>query len=155
MSRDYVIQNITKILEENKEDSSKALALSCAWTIAHFKGENLKVYESRLLNPLADYFVIGSVENKIQANSIASEVRRIAKEKNINVKSIEGTDEAEWVLIDLGDVVIHVFLNHTRDLYDLDNLWSHYPKIQIPNEFYHSQEPSSLSEEKSNVENYF
>lgn len=73
---------------------------------------------------VADYFVICSGNSDVQVQAIANEIRKQAEMVGVRVRGIEGMDSARWVLIDLGDVVVHVFHRDERDYYNLERLWS-------------------------------
>jgi ribosome-associated protein len=73
---------------------------------------------------VADYFVICSGNSDVQVQAIATEIRKQAEMIGVRVRGIEGMDSARWVLIDLGDVVVHVFHRDERDYYNLERLWS-------------------------------
>ncbi len=156
MNKDYILQETGKIMSQKDQDSSKQLALACAWVIANFKGANLKIYDPSGFNPLADFFVIGSLTNKVQAQSTSSVLEKVAKENKITVKSVEGYTDGEWILLDLGNVIVHLFQEVHRDIFDLDSLWTEYKTIEIPNEYYFSTQilPSD-STGKTNLKDYF
>ena len=65
------------------------------------------------------------------------------KKRGIRVKSIEGSKEADWTLVDLGDVIIHIVLETSRDNYSLEQLWNECPKVSIPAEYYFSDDAGS------------
>ncbi|EXX86194.1 ribosomal silencing factor RsfS [Paenibacillus darwinianus] len=73
---------------------------------------------------VADYFVICHGNSDTQVLAITNEIKKRAEEKGARVRGIEGTDAARWVLVDLGDVVVHVFHRDERDYYSLERLWS-------------------------------
>jgi len=73
---------------------------------------------------VADYFVICHGNSDTQVQAIVTEIRKRAEEAGVRVRGIEGMDSARWVLIDLGDVVCHVFHRDERDYYNLERLWS-------------------------------
>lgn len=153
MSENYIDKEITKIINDNK-DQELAASLSAAWILAHFKGVDLKIFHTKNTNPLAEYFVIGSVQNSVQAQSAARALEKVFKGK-FQVKSLEGFDKAEWILLDTGDVVVHIFQESMREIYDLDNIWKEYEQVKIPNEYYHSEpfvEPTSTTDD---LKNYF
>jgi ribosome-associated protein len=81
----------------------------------------------------AEYFVIVSGRNPRQVKAIADEVRQVLKhEHGLMPVGIEGTETGKWVLVDYDDVVLHVFLEGTREFYDLENLWSEAPRLPVP-----------------------
>lgn len=73
---------------------------------------------------MADYFVICHGNSDIQVQAIARAVKEAADESGISVRGIEGMETARWVLIDLGDIVVHVFHRDDREYYNLERLWS-------------------------------
>jgi len=73
---------------------------------------------------VADYFVICSGNSDTQVQAIATEVRKQAEQKGVRIRGIEGMDTARWVLIDMGDVVAHIFHREERDFYSIERLWS-------------------------------
>lgn len=73
---------------------------------------------------VADYFVICSGNSDTQVQAIASEIRKQAEQKGVRIRGIEGMDTARWVLIDMGDVVAHIFHREEREFYSIERLWS-------------------------------
>jgi len=102
---DELMQVVVDAAEEKKANRIVALNL---------KGVSL----------VADYFVICHGNSDTQVLAITTEIKKRAEEKGARVRGIEGTDSARWVLIDLGDVVVHVFHRDERDYYSLERLWS-------------------------------
>lgn len=88
----------------------------------------LDVHEVSLL---ADYFVICSARNNRQIQAIVNDLVEQAQKKQINVKNVEGKDGASWILIDLGDVIIHVFNQEEREFYNLEKLWAGAPLVDL------------------------
>lgn len=80
---------------------------------------------------LADYNVISHASNKRLINAIAESVVEAAAKAGIEVKSIEGKQNGSWVLIDLGDVIFHVFDEEERSHYQLESLWTEAPTVDI------------------------
>jgi ribosome-associated protein len=91
------------------------------------KAENIVALNMKGISLVADYFMIchGSSEKQVQA--IAREIKEKAEEHQIPVKRLEGFDEAKWILVDLGDVVAHVFHKDERTYYNLERLWGDAP----------------------------
>ena len=88
----------------------------------------LKVDE---ISPMADYFVIMTGGSDRQVQAITNAIVEKAHEENINIGSVEGNNHAQWVLVDLGDVVVHVFREETRQFYNLEKLWADAPLVNI------------------------
>ncbi len=119
-------------------DRSLDKALYAAKAAIDKKAENVKILDLTNLSGFTEYFVIASGTSDRQVQSIADSVENSAKEKGFEVVSSEGYGEGRWVLIDLGDVVVHLFLDALREYYDLENLWVDAPRVKIPSEFYSS-----------------
>ncbi|MFD2702121.1 ribosome silencing factor [Paenibacillus shunpengii] len=88
------------------------------------KAMNIVALDLRGISLVADYFVICHGNSDTQVQAIATEVRKRAQEKNVKINGIEGMDSARWVLMDLGDVVVHVFHRDEREYYNIERLWS-------------------------------
>ncbi|KIL38274.1 ribosomal silencing factor RsfS [Gordoniibacillus kamchatkensis] len=73
---------------------------------------------------IADYFVICHGNSETQVQAIVSEVRKRADEAGVRIRGLEGMETARWVLLDLGDVVMHVFHRDDREYYNIERLWS-------------------------------
>ena len=95
------------------------------------RADDIVVLNMKGISLLADYFVLASGGSDRQVQAIAREVIDQATENGISVKSVEGFDAAKWVLIDLGDVVAHVFHHDEREFYNLERLWREAPVIEI------------------------
>lgn len=86
-----------------------------------------------VLTGVADRFVILGASNARQVKTIAEEIERVVKGRlGLAPRAIEGIRECEWVLLDYGDSIIHVFLDPVRAHYDLERLWNEVPKIELP-----------------------
>ncbi|MEG0373138.1 MULTISPECIES: ribosome silencing factor [Enterococcus] len=80
---------------------------------------------------LADYFMICSANSDRQINAIVDEIIDKEEEAQVEVKRVEGKDGGKWVLIDLGDLIVHVFSPSEREFYNLEKLWSDAPLENI------------------------
>ena len=88
------------------------------------KAMNLVTLNLRGISLIADYFVICHGNSETQVQAIATEIRKKAEEKGVRPRGMEGMDTARWVLLDLGDVVVHVFHRDDREYYNIERLWS-------------------------------
>ncbi|WP_409347247.1 ribosome silencing factor [Paenibacillus sp. MBLB4367] len=88
------------------------------------KGMNPVALDLQGISLIADYFVIVHGNSETQVQAIATEIRKKAEEHGVRVRGLEGMDTARWVLVDLGDVVAHVFHRDEREYYNLERLWS-------------------------------
>jgi ribosome-associated protein len=149
MANPFIEKNVTEIIEENKEQFPLNMALASSWIVANFKGMNIKIFDVAETSSLADYYVIGSVNNPTQARSIADELLFNLKKHGEKNLSIEGLETGDWVLLDMGDIIVHLFLEHTRDIFGLDILWAKYDQVQVPTEYFTSAVESASTDKKS------
>lgn len=91
------------------------------------KAEDIVVLNMQGVSPIADYFVICHANSDRQVQAIAKEIKDKAEENQVLVKKMEGFDEGRWLLIDMGDVVAHVFHRDERSYYNLERLWGDAP----------------------------
>jgi ribosome-associated protein len=87
------------------------------------KGFEITVMDVRKLTTMATYMIICNATSTRQAKSLASNVREKLKELGVDVRGTEGEGEGEWVLVDLGDIIVHIMLPTTRAYYNLEQLW--------------------------------
>lgn len=88
------------------------------------KAMNIVALDLRGISLVADYFVICHGNSDTQVQAIATEVRKRAHDAGVALRGIEGMDAARWVLMDLGDVVVHIFHRDEREYYNIERLWS-------------------------------
>jgi ribosome-associated protein len=96
------------------------------------KAYDLVVMEVRELTSIADYFVICSGRSDRQVQSIAQGIEEQLGQAGISPLSIEGANRGHWVLMDFADVIVHIFYEPVREFYDLDGLWGHAPRVELP-----------------------
>lgn len=97
------------------------------------KAMDIVVLDVHDLTAIADFFIICSGRSSRQVSAIAEHIHADLKKQGIRPFSIEGMKEGHWVLLDYGDVVIHVFYEPIRRFYDLEGLWSDAEKISVEN----------------------
>ena len=96
-------------------------------TLDDMKGKDIACLEVKGITTITDYMVVVTGTSTRHVKAMADEVARQVKEKGGVVRGQEGKGQSEWVLIDLGDVLVHVMLEEARKLYDLESLWSMTP----------------------------
>lgn len=112
-------------------------AKECALIAANYaldkKGLDLRLLELSELSSLTDYLMIVTGRSDRQVQAIAEAIRiGLKKEHGTLPLAVEGMDEGRWVLLDYGDVMIHVFQESIREFYDLEGLWSEAPEVPVP-----------------------
>lgn len=97
------------------------------------KAEGIQAIKIRDLTVIADYFVIASGNSSTQTKTLAEEVEYQMTQAGIKPTRKEGYNGSNWVILDYGDVIVHVFYKETRDYYQLERLWADGEKIDIEN----------------------
>ena len=87
------------------------------------KAEEIRVIDISQVSVLADYFIIANGTNISQIQALADEVEEKLGRAGYPLKQIEGYDHANWVLLDFGDIIIHIFDRENRMFYDLERIW--------------------------------
>ncbi|MFG1484688.1 ribosome silencing factor [Halobacteriovorax sp. HFRX-2_2] len=142
---EFITKNVDEITDNSKLEFPLNIAMASAWILGNFKGINLKVLDMRKTTALADYFILASATNSSMANAMSDEIAKQMKRKGQTVISKEGLhQQTDWILIDLGDIIVHIFDESAREAYDIDNLWS-VPTVEIPNEYYYSSDEAESS----------
>jgi ribosome-associated protein len=98
------------------------------------RAEDIMVLNMKGISLIADYFVICHGNSDKQVQAIAREIKEKAGEVGQDVKRMEGFDEARWILVDLGDVVAHIFHRDERSYYNLERLWGDAPLENVLSE---------------------
>jgi len=101
-----------------------------AQAAADKKGDDVVIIDVSDIISVAETFVIASASNVRLVRTIAEEIEtQLKAQAGVAPMQIEGLNDARWVLLDYGDVVVHVFLAETRAFYDLDRLWNDAPRV--------------------------
>ncbi|MEZ5353217.1 MAG: ribosome silencing factor [Bryobacteraceae bacterium] len=122
------VKRVRKPAGASEADTTPTWRL-CVNAIEEKKGTEVRVLDLRPVTSFADYFVLASASNTRQVQAIADEVVRVMKAAGDPPNSAEGYANAEWVLLDFGDLVVHVFSDKARQYYELDRLWRDAPQI--------------------------
>lgn len=99
-----------------------AYYISCA--AANKKAFDIKILNVSDLSPIADYFIICSANSQVQVKAIADEIEDKMNEKGFVLNHREGYNGARWVLLDYGNVIVHVFHKEEREFYNIERLWA-------------------------------
>lgn len=103
--------------------NSKEMAKLVCHALEEKKAEDIKIINIEEVSVLADYFIIASGTNRNQVQAMADNVEETLGKEGVNPKQIEGYQTANWVLLDYGDVIVHVFDEENRLFYDLERIW--------------------------------
>jgi ribosome-associated protein len=117
--------------EEKPVLSSQERALKCAELAFDKKAFDIRALYIAKVSSIADYLVIISGNSDKQNQAIAEGIRTGLK-KYGKVQGIEGESEGKWIVIDYGDVIVHVFSDQLRHYYKLDELWRMAPELELP-----------------------
>lgn len=101
--------------------------------IEEVKGQNVEILDLREIeNTVCDYFIICDGTSNTQVNAIVNSIQKIVS-KSIKEKPwhVEGSENAEWILLDYVHVVVHVFQKHIREFYDIEGLWGDAKSVKI------------------------
>jgi len=109
-------------------------AIQCAALALDKKAVDVKILEIKRISSIADYLVLATGYSDRQTQAIAEAVRSGLK-KFGKALDIEGVKEGNWIVIDYGDVILHVFKEDLRHYYNLDDLWAEAPQVEIPAEY--------------------
>lgn len=111
-------------------ESKKMASLACE-ALADKKANDIKVIDIEKVSALADYFIIASGSNRNQVQAMADNVDEILGKAGYRIRQTEGYASANWILMDYGDIVIHIFDEENRLFYDLERIWRDGDSIEI------------------------
>lgn len=107
------------------------LVQTIATAIDDKKGVDIKVLDLRGITEIADYFVLATGNNTAHIRSISDNVEEKIEEKGLSHLRKQGHDEANWIIIDYGDIVVHLFKPETREYYDLEKFWRNAKEVKV------------------------
>lgn len=111
--------------------SARERALRCAELAADKKGYDIRVLDITRISAIADLLVIISGQSDKQNQAICDHIRKELK-KFGKVQEIEGESDGKWIVMDYGDVLVHIFHEEQRRRYDLDGLWERAELVELP-----------------------
>ncbi len=101
----------------------KEMAGLAAAALEDKKAEDIKIIDISQISTLADYFIIANGGNRNQIQALSDAVEEKLGRAGYPLKQIEGFDSANWVLLDFGDIIVHIFDHENRLFYDLERIW--------------------------------
>jgi ribosome-associated protein len=93
------------------------------------KGEDIIILDLKDVSTIADYFVILSAQSEPHLKAIRNEIEAKLKKLHVGVRGIDGFPQSQWIVMDLGDVLVHIFDKDLREFYSLEKLWGDAPRI--------------------------
>ena len=130
-------ENLATLLSERPRSPQKAAmsALEITSRIANAsgdaKGKDLTILDVRGVFDLSDYFIVVSGRSDRHAQGICNRVLDELHELGVEPVSIEGLEDGQWILVDFGDVVMHVFYEPVRKRYDIESLWMRAKRLEV------------------------
>lgn len=111
--------------------NSLAIAKMAAAVAEDKKAKDTVILKLNKLTLIADYFVITSGDSEPQLKAISNFIMRKLKEDKIRLLHYEGKPRTGWILLDYGDVIVHIFSKEKRDFYDLEYIWQEAKKVRL------------------------
>jgi len=116
-----------------KENEADQLITQIIHGIEEVKGQDIEILDLREIeNTVCDYFIICNGTSNTQVNAIVNSIEKtVSKALKEKAWHIEGSDNAEWVLMDYVNIVVHIFQKHIREYYDIESLWGDAKTVKI------------------------
>ena len=104
-------------------ETSRKMAQMAVEALKDKKGEDIRVIDISEISTLADYFLIAAGSNRNQVQALSDSVQEKLGRAGYMTKNVEGYDMANWILLDFGDIIVHIFDSENRLFYDLERIW--------------------------------
>ena len=118
--------------QSGRADRARELAMAAARIALDNRGRDVTVLDMREVSPMFDYFVLATGASRRQLHAMSAEIQHAFRDEFGEQRmGMEGYNESRWILLDYGDVVIHLFDDQARDYYCLEQLWSDAPAIKV------------------------
>lgn len=105
------------------DQNSKNMAKMAIGALEDKKGEDIRVIDISEVSVIADYFIIAGGDNPSQIQAMCDNVEEVLGKAGYPCRQVEGYNTANWVLMDFGDVIVHIFDRENRLLFDLERIW--------------------------------
>lgn len=99
--------------------------------LADKKGEDIRVIDISEISPIADYFIISNGTSSSQVDALVDNVEEKMYKAGYSLKQQEGTNSGTWVLMDYGDIIVHIFDKESRSFYNLEHIWSDGREVEM------------------------
>ncbi|WP_164668548.1 ribosome silencing factor [Virgibacillus doumboii] len=111
--------------------NNKEIVQKAATACDDKRAEDIVALDMQDVSLMADYFLICHGSNERQVQAIARSIKESMEEQDIDVRRMEGYEQARWVLVDLGDIVCHIFHKDERSYYNLERLWGDASRVEL------------------------
>ncbi|NEP82695.1 MAG: ribosome silencing factor [Okeania sp. SIO3C4] len=128
------IQSLSTELSQTNSESDGTLELTSTIVNAALdrKGDNIVVIKVSEVSYLADYFVIITGYSNVQVRAISQAIaQKVEQDRELYPLGVEGQNESSWILMDYGDVIVHILKPEEREFYNLEAFWSHAERVDI------------------------
>ena len=113
------------------ELNAKNAALAAVEALENKKAEDIRIIDISRESPLADYFIICNGNNRNQVQALSDHVEETLGRMGFDRRPIEGYENANWILLDYHDVIIHIFDKENRSFYDIERIWRDGDEISL------------------------
>lgn len=121
-------------MQDKEVMTAEERAIKCAAFALDKKALDVKILEIKKISSIADYLVLATGRSDRQVMAMADSVKQGMKPFDRPI-DMEGYEQGRWVVVDYGDIIVHLFLEEVRKIYNLDELWQRAPQIEIPEEY--------------------
>ena len=112
-------------------DQSREMAKIACHALSDKKAEDIRVIDISEVSTLADYFIIASATNSNQIQALIDAVGEELGKRGHEAKQVEGNRNSSWVLMDYGDIIVHIFSQEDRLFYNLEKIWTDGKRIEV------------------------
>ncbi len=121
-------------MSSEKNGASFEAAMTAAGALEDKKGEDIRIIDISGVSVMADYFVIASSSSQSQTDALIENTDKKLRDKGFVLKQSEGVGSSGWVLLDYGDVIVHIFDRENRLFYDLERIWKDGKEVEMKKE---------------------
>ena len=93
-------------------------------TLDNSKAEDISIFYPKETITFSKLMIVATSTSKRHAKSLSEKVYQELKDNKVKILGVEGKENSEWILIDIGDIIIHIFTKETREIYDIESLWN-------------------------------
>lgn len=112
-------------------DNSRKMTKLAITALEDKKAEDIRIIDITEVSVLADYFIIASGSNRSQIQALTDNVEEKLGRAGYHIKQVEGYDNANWVLMDFGDIIVHIFDKENRLFYNLERIWRDGKAVEV------------------------